>query len=293
MIVVSINGGLANQMFQYAFSLYLKNKGLDVFLDQINFKPRACMTCETTKLQDVFMNVDIRNMPIGKFPLVWWKRRWNFLRKIAIIWGDKYIDEPSFKYYPNIYKKASKNCIFKGSWQCAKYFEDISDIVRNDFEFKPFTDIRNIKLEMKMQQENSIAIHVRKGKDYTTEFLLQNTCDLNYFRRAIQYIKLHVKSPVFYVFTDNPEWVKENLTMISYILVDWNPVSGKNNYLDMQLMSCAKHNIISNSTYSWWGAWLNRNKDKIVIGPSDWFNPQMKLKMYDGNQIIPDNWIKI
>ncbi|NUN81029.1 alpha-1,2-fucosyltransferase, partial [Bacteroides ovatus] len=76
-------------------------------------------------------------------------------------------------------------------------------------------------------------------------------------------------------------------TDLDYTLCDWNPTSGKQNYLDMQLMSCAKHNVIANSTYSWWGAWLNENSDKIVIAPKRWFN---KIVTPD---ILPEQWIKI
>lgn len=293
MIVVSMSGGLANQMFQYAFYLHLKDKGLNVMLDQSNFTPRESMTCETTRVQDVFNNTKFELMPAGMFPLTYWKRRWRFLRSLAWIWGDKYIPEPTFAYHPEIFKKASKNCIFYGSWQCEKYFKNIESEVRKQFTFRPFEDERNKELALKMSKENSIALHIRKGKDYTTEFLLQNTCPLEYYLNAIEYIKKHVDKPIFYIFTDNPTWVSEHLKNINYTLIDWNPIKGLNNYLDMQLMSCAKHNIISNSTYSWWGAWLNKNVEKIVVAPKFWFNPKMKLRMYSGNEIVCEDWIKL
>jgi hypothetical protein len=104
-------------------------------------------------------------------------------------------------------------------------------------------------------------------------------------------MKESVVDPVFYVFTDNQDWVKENIKDIEYTLVDWNPTSNKRNFRDMQLMSCAKHNIIANSTYSWWGAWLNRNPDKIVIAPEPWFNPEVKF--YKHNKVASDLWVKI
>lgn len=293
MIVVSMNGGLANQMFQYSFYLHLKNVGLNVLLDQSNFQPRESMTCETTRIQDVFDNAKFEVMPEGNFPLAYWKRRWDFLRAIAWIWGDKYIKEPSFAYNKQIHKKATSNCIFIGSWQCEKYFKDIESEVRKSFSFRPFKDKKNIQFSIKMKSENSVALHIRKGKDYTTEFLFQNTCTVEYYSKAIAYIKDHVENPVFYIFTDNPSWVSHNIKNLDYTLVDWNPTKGIDNYLDMQLMSYAKHNIISNSTYSWWAAWLNENPNKIVVAPASWFNPEMKLKMYRDNCIVCDNWIKL
>lgn len=138
-----------------------------------------------------------------------------------------------------------------------------------------------------MLSENSVAIHVRKGADYQSKQNRKNTCTIDYYRLAIDYIRMHVQNPVFYVFTDNKDWVIENFTDLDYTLCDWNPTSGKQNYLDMQLMSCAKHNVIANSTYSWWGAWLNENSDKIVIAPKRWFN---KIVTPD---ILPEQWIKI
>ena len=145
-----------------------------------------------------------------------------------------------------------------------------------------------------MQNENSIAIHIRKGKDYLDGTPYKNTCSIDYYINAINYIKSQISDPIFYVFTDNPTWVENNLKRhINYSLIDWNPAIGYGNHYDMQLMSYAKHNIIANSTYSWWGAWLNANSNKIVIGPKEWFNPNIKEFYYKDLQILPDQWIKL
>ena len=155
--------------------------------------------------------------------------------------------------------------------------------------FDAFTEKENIETSEKMQSENSVAIHIRKGKDYMQQVLTAGTCPKEYYVQAIEYIRENVENPVFYIFTDNPEWVKENLGFIDYTLVNWNPVSGEKNYRDIQLMSCCKHNIIANSSFSWWGAWLNATPNKIVIGPKIWFNPEGKIKVVD--DIICDKWI--
>lgn len=143
-----------------------------------------------------------------------------------------------------------------------------------------------------MRNENSIAIHLRKGADYLKSDLMgKGLCPVEYYISAINYIKSHVDNPVFYVFTDNPNWVKENLPNFDYTLVDWNPVSGKRSFRDMQLMTYAKHNIIANSTYSWWGAWLNSNPDKIVIAPKKFFNPVNDF--FSKSDIICEDWIAL
>lgn len=144
----------------------------------------------------------------------------------------------------------------------------------NSFTFLPFDELKNIEVAAKMSQENSVAIHLRKGDDYMqSELMGKGLCTVDYYMKAIDYMRKHINNPHFYVFTDNPCWVKDNLPEFEYMLVDWNEVSGKRNFRDMQLMSCAKHNIIGNSTYSWWAAWLNANQDKIVVGPKRFFNP--------------------
>ena len=194
-------------------------------------------------------------------------------------------------YHEDEFDRVHKNCIYLGTWQNEKYFKGISGIVRDAYAFPPFRSERNIKLAEAMSKQNSVAIHVRKAPDYTKELLFRGTCPDDYYSRALEYVRAHVDSPVFYVFADNPEWVKEHFSGFEYTLVDWNPVSGPENYLDMQLMTCAKYNIISNSTYSWWGAWLNPNPGKFVIAPAVWFNPEMPF--YNPNEVVPEGWIKL
>ena len=182
------------------------------------------------------------------------------------------------------------NYYLAGLWQTEKYFSDYTEIIKNSFEFKPFTNERNILLSKEMSQVESVAIHIRKGADYEKK-IVRGTCDINYYNNAIAYILKRIKNPHFYIFTDNKKWVIENIKDINYTLIDWNPISGAENYLDMQLMSCCKHNIIANSTYSWWGAWLNNNLNKIVICPENWYNS--KSTYFNTLDLIPDNWIKI
>ena len=134
---------------------------------------------------------------------------------------------------------------------------------------------------------------VEKGKDYMKREIFANTCPLEYYLKAVDIIKDRVEDPVFYVFTDNPDWVKENLKGIDYTLVEDNPAIGWGNHFDMQLMSCCKHNIIANSTYSWWGAFLNDNPNKIVIEPRYWFNPMIEHYRKRENNTACEGWIII
>lgn len=289
MVVVYIAAGLANKMFQYAFSRGLMSHGLDVFLDQTSFQPE--WSFEDIALEEVFPNIEIKNAPNNMFSLAYKKDLLSriYRRMSAFFPNNRYLMERPFIYDELIYKKATNNCIFCGLWQTELYFNFCEEDVRRNFVFTPFQNDPNIQLAEKMKNENSVAIHIRKGADYLKRNIWDGTCSVEYYNQAINYLKEHVSNPVFYLFTDNPEWVEENLKDIDYKLVDWNPVSGKQSYRDMQLMSCAKHNIIANSTYSWWGAWLNNNPQKIVVAPKIWFNPKIEKAPY----IIPERWIRL
>lgn len=287
MVVVYIAAGLANKMFQYAFSRGLMSHGLDVFLDQTSFQPE--WSFEDIALEEVFPNIEIKNAPNNMFSLAYKKDLLSriYRRMSAFFPNNRYLMERPFIYDELIYKKATSNCIFCGLWQTELYFNFCEKDVRRNFVFTPFQDDQNIQLAEK--NENSVAIHIRKGADYLKRNIWDGTCSVEYYNQAINYLKEHVSNPVFYLFTDNPKWVEENLKDIDYKLVDWNPVSGKQSYRDMQLMSYAKHNIIANSTYSWWGAWLNNNPQKIVVAPKIWFNPKIEKAPY----IIPERWIRL
>ena len=301
MIAVNINAGLANQMFHYAFGRGLMAKGLDICFDQSNFKPRKQWSFEAIQLQDAFPDIELKRMPEGRFRLVWLelsKNQWlkghaEKMRQLSNLIGfEKYIMESSYGYQEGMERLASRNCIYRGFWQSEKYFAHCKADIRKQFTFLPFDEPRNIEAAAKMAKENSVAIHLRKGKDYLeSELMGKNLCGTDYYMAAIDYIKAHVDHPVFYVFTDNPSWLKDNMPAFDYTLVDWNEVSGKRSFRDMQLMSCAKHNIIGNSTYSWWGAWLNPHPDKIVIAPDRFFN--VTNDFFAKQDIVCEDWKRL
>lgn len=289
MVVVYSCAGLANKMFHYAFYKALELKGEDVYLDVDSYIVDR-WNFENIFLTDVFDNVHYRKST--KFKRA--ARRTLFDKvytHLSSFFGGAYYINWGFKYDKNVFSKSNDSYCLVGNWQSEQYFIDIKDEIYSAFQFKPFLDERNREISRKMANENSVAIHVRKGLSYQQEVIFDGTCPIEYYQRAILYMKEHVKNPVFYVFTDNKEWVLKHFTDFDYTLCDWNPTSGKLNYLDMQLMSSAKHNIIANSTYSWWGAWLNKNSQKIVIAPALWFNPINKL--YSQVEIVPKDWIAI
>ncbi len=293
MISVCFQGGLANRMFEYAFYRNLAKKGHDVYVDNHNFKPRARMTYEAVDMKDAFPDIEMRITPEGMFR---YSCAHGYKGKLlrffnSLITKEKYIFQPKFGYCPEIYDMIEDNSNIIGLFQSEKFFAEISEDIRYQFTFLTFTEERNIEMSRLMSSDNSVAIHIRKGSDYTNDKFWSGTCPASYYCDAINYIKKNVKNPHFYLFTDNIKWVHNNIKDIDYTLIDWNPIKGKYNFRDMQLMSCAKHNIISNSSYSWWGAWLNPNPNKIVVAPKVWFNPD--IISYRKNDIVCESWVAI
>ena len=291
MISVCLIAGLGNRMFCYAFALGLKEKGYDAYIDEDSFTPRSSMTFEDVKMEKIFPNIKFKKTPVGAFPYCCvMGRKGIVVRKLLNIINKIYIEERSFNKILDVDKVIRENCCFIGQWQSEKYFENAVDEVKRQFTFLPFDEKKNIDIAEKMSRENSVAIHIRKGKDYSSSFW-GGTCSKEYYESAINFLKSKLEKPVFYVFTDNKDWVEENLDCLEYTYVDWNPIKGPKNFRDMQLMACAQNNIIANSSYSWWGAYLNPNPNKIVIAPNQWFSPNEKK--YQHNSIVPETWIKM
>lgn len=284
MIIIQFWGGLGNQMFEYAF--YLKMRKIydkvdtDVFFYAVDpnkpdRKSQAFMMFPD-ELKDAF-GIEIPKIKttyVAKYSNFYpgaRKGAWFFSKIFdlrSMIFGDKpsYIspDDPT-GYYPGLYELSPlRSWYLRSFWLNEKYFSDIQDEVKASFRFKN-TDPRNTALIEKMQNENSVSIHVRNWKAHEVgqediAIYLQR----DYYEKAIEIIKSKVENPVFYVFTNDANWAKERVDgLVEYQLVDHN--TGKNSHLDMLLMSKCKHNIISNSTFGFWGAYLNENPDKIVI----------------------------
>jgi hypothetical protein len=295
MIIVYLNGGLGNQMFQYAFGKKIANKNNESLkLDIAEFSKIYIVETPRRYNLDIFnIEADIATAEdINKI-----KNRENgLILKIAkLIFGNKktaqennIISEKHF-HFDSEALEIKDNTYIRGYWQSEKYFEDIKDTIQKNFTIKiPPSNINKKTLEM-IKKEISISIHIRRG-DYvkdkkTSEY--HGVCSLDYYNRAIKLIAKKINNPYFFVFSDDVGWAKKNLKL-KYPAYFANN-DDKHNYEDLRLMQNCKHNIIANSSFSWWGAWLNQNPDKIIVAPKRWFNdPNI-----DTSDLIPENWIKI
>ncbi len=176
-----------------------------------------------------------------------------------------------------------------GYWQSEKYFAEIEGIIRRELIIQPAA-VSKCSVAASLQGSQSVSLHVRRG-DYVHNPIVRNVhpvCSATYYDQAVKYIAERVSNPHFFIFSDDIAWCRENLNFsypVNFVTHQY-PVE---NYLDMYLMSKCCHHIIANSSYSWWGAWLNSNPDKIVVAPHQWFSDP-RLSSAD---IVPAGWVKL
>jgi hypothetical protein len=274
-IITHLIGGLGNQMFQYAAgrALSIRHKAqllLDIgdfseYRLHQGFELASVFSCPVTLAEPQ----DVRSV------LGWQSSR--LVRKIFArpalrsIRNRHFTLEPHFHYWSGI-RDVLPPCYLMGYWQSERYFADVAPTIRKDFTFREPLSGRNLELAAEITSVNAVSLHVRRG-DYVSDpktTATHRVCSLEYYHSAIKYIADHVERPHFFVFSDDMDWVKSNLKSqfpLSY--VDHN--QGADSYNDMRLMSLCHHHIISNSSFSWWGAWLDDRPDKIVIAPKRWF----------------------
>lgn len=290
MIISQIIGGLGNQMFQVACGLSVaKNANTSLKLDVSAF--------DNYKLHHGF---ELNSVFSGEFEIasreeiseVMGVKKHPMTRKVLRKLnkgnaGSNYVIEPTFKYWPDI-ARIRNNTYLEGYWQSEKYFQGVSSIVHEKFTFKGGLKDLNEKIFSEMLSKNSVSLHIRRG-DYISNkknMDIYNVCSLQYYKDAIHHMEKHIPNAVYYVFSDDIAWAKQNLTSKPFVFVDHN--HSNNSYLDMRLMSYCKHNIIANSSFSWWAAWLNSNDEKIVIAPYKWFNNDASTE-----DLIPKSWVTL
>lgn len=279
-------------MFQYAAGRVLSlERGVPLCLDISGFSSYGLH--QGFELQRIFNcaagianEADMRNI------LGWQSSshiRRLLLRKEMVSFRRKeLVVEPQLNYWPGI-KHVPNDCYLVGYWQSEKYFSESASQIRADFTFRQSLEDQNEKLTQQIISVNAVSLHVRRG-DYATNPQTTAThglCTLDYYRHSIQYIAERVQQPNFFIFSDDISWVRDNLNFPHQSqYVDCN--QGKESYNDMRLMSMCNHHIIANSSFSWWGAWLNPKRDKIVVAPKNWFANQT-----DASDLLSQNWVKL
>lgn len=292
MIVILLKGGLGNQMFQYALGRAVSirnNTSLHLDLAGLNEKNQAHIlrnfelnnfNIKASVSSDNFITYQRKDLTFLAFML-------NLFRKKKIL---KRIIEKQFHYTPDLIPKHSDNSYFIGYWNSPKYFSGYEDIIRKDFSFTFDLDERNKEIAEKIRSTVSVSLHIRRG-DYVTSpetNAYHGTCDSEYYNKAVDILLKKNKNAVFYIFTDDPEWVKQNFSIQANFVVV-SSIDHLNGLQDMYLMTLCKHAIIANSTFSWWSAWLINNPEKTVVAPLKWYNDTS----INTSDLFPNSWIRI
>lgn len=296
MIIVKLIGGLGNQMFQYAVGQSLAQvRKIGVAFDLTELLDRTHkenFTYRDFELGVFEACVDIATdellLPFTCKPNSLLKR--VYYKVLRIIKQVQYYKENKyFVYEPGVWH-TSPNTYLDGYWQSELYFKQCEQLVRTCFKFKAPLAGKNQQLAQQIQSENSISIHVRRGDYVSNQHLneVHGTCSPAYYQAAISLITNQVENPTLYVFSDEPEWVAQNM-LFDYPVTYISHNTGANSFEDMRLMSLCTHNIIANSSFSWWGAWLNSNPHKLVVAPQRW----MQSNIVDTTDLIPSEWIRI
>ncbi len=290
MIILKLRGALGNQMFQYAFAraLAIEKKQL-LFIDDKSLESYA----------DAFgKNKASRMYKLGYFKIKGILLPFKMSRLISILkyFGRRFekiekIDNQDPIYDEKLVKKAlnTKDIVLDGHWFSQKYFSKYTEDIATSFDLSKYAKEADKELQEEINNCNSVFLHIRRA-DYVSNpevAAQQGIITLDYYNRAIQYLKNKVGDIKIFVFSDDIEWAKKNLK--SDVPIKYVEGNVNDPILDVFLMSICKHSIIANSTFSWWAAWLNKDKKKIVISPKYWFandTPSSK-------DIIPTEWIKL
>lgn len=275
---VAICGGLGNQMFQYSYCLLLNNLGYNAttFIPNKNWEHAGSFELE--RVFGIKHKVRI------------WERLYNLgfpFTRLFTLFNRQY-NGRNFKVITEDFYPSDKYGYFYGTWQSARYLISPKDIKE---KFKFIVDNLSEKTKeianLLGKGVITVAVHIRRG-DYQSATFIEgfgNCCPLEYYKRAFSYMNEHIPNAKYVFFSDDMQWVKDNIKVENAIYVDHN--YGVDSWQDMYLMSLCSHNIIANSTFSWWGAWLNNNPQKIVVAPKRWWST------IENDDVVPDSWIRL
>jgi hypothetical protein len=292
MIVANISNGLGNQLFQYASA-----KALSLRLNEpLKIISNSKTSDANWKRYEILRAFDIPDSIATSAELndmIGW-RGYSYVRifykpfTAKFFSADNCIIELHHQFYDRL-KTQSKNIYLHGYWQSEKYFINYKEIILGLLKFRNPLSIDDLRIASEIKEKISISLHIRRG-DYLNkkvQRVLAN-CDLQYYADAIKLMKSRFGDVRFFCFSDDIDWVVDNLTpyLGDHVIVSHNISEKSSN--DMRLMSFCNHHIIANSTFSWWGAWLNTCNDKVVIAPKKWF-----VNGLSDRDLIPAGWFRI
>jgi hypothetical protein len=286
MIVSRLIGGLGNQMFQFAAGRALAMRlGVPFRIDR-----RAFSTYQTHAFGMDCFNVELADATPRQLPNWHAEGRVqrllrNFLPAPIFVYGER-----SFTFEPKVLALPDGTYL-DGYWQTEKYFSDFADVIRADFTVRHVPSDANRWWLEEISRTHSVSLHIRRG-DFVTNpsaATVHGTCGLDYYERAVTYLReVTGIDPVLYVFSDDLDWVAANLRL-PYVLHLVRENDAATNYEDLRLMKTCRHHIVANSSFSWWGAWLDGRTDSITVAPERWFAAGTP----DASDLVPQRWVRL
>ncbi len=288
-VITRLIGGLGNQMFQYAVARAVALRHDAVLkLDISGFADYPLRRYELDHfpiIAKIATDTDLSHFgirPIKQYDLQHRLRRWITGKDWPVY------REPHFNYDPLVMQLSSP-IYLDGYWQSEKYFNEFAQILRKEFTPLSPLESENLDTAKLIASVNSVSLHIRRG-DYVSNShanQFHGICTLDYYHAAIKHIAGLVSSPHFFVFSDEIDWAQANLHCdFPMTFINANPP--ERGFRDMQLMSHCRHHIVANSSFSWWGAWLNPSQENIVVAPKSWFNSDLNTC-----DLLPDAWTRL
>lgn len=292
MILVKLIGGLGNQMFQYATGRALAQRcGVPLLLDASGFAHYDLRRYELDELsiqarpasEDELARAGV----VASAPTLVNRVK----RALGIQRPTNVLREASFTYDARV-EAAQAPVYLDGYWQSERYFVGIADLLRKEFTLKAPADDANAEManQIAAAGTKAVSLHIRRGDYVNNPHTAQyhGVCSLDYYRAAVDHVAARVTDPHFFVFSDDHAWVSQNFKL-PYAATLVNVNGADRGVWDMALMKACRHHIIANSSFSWWGAWLNPAADKIVVAPERWFAGAT----HDTSDLIPSTWTRL
>lgn len=291
MKIVKLKGGLGNQMFQYSYAMLLKQRtGETVYLDFSAYNDLKNDTIRVPRIVKFNLtlpaatNDEIKRICLLKHSgnsQTFWYRVGIFLEGLI---NKRYFIEPNRAYIDP--DRIIRNNFFDGYWQSWRYVDEVREQIKKEFVPNYVLSGTTIETQKIMQKENSVFVGVRRG-DYGEEASHYGSLEEDYYERAMEYIEQKVNDPVYYIFSNDIEWCKNNIKCESRTIKYRDKELQTDDFEELMLMASCKHAIIANSSYHWWGAALINYNNKIICCPEKWWFDEKPI------DIIPGEWVKI
>lgn len=291
MVIVRLIGGLGNQLFQYAFGRYVAILNDTVLKLDISgfeeYKLHAYSLGHFNITEEFATKEEVEGVKARA-------RKRGAIKRLLFGKGEGvtsiHCAEKPFGFKDEYLEVRGDEIYLEGSWQSERFFHGVGDTIRGELTVKSAPRGKDYEVGELIKSTCGVNLHIRRA-DYATNEKTKSfhgLCGLDYYKEAVERIRGVEESPHLFIFSDDHEWVRDNLKVDGPVTFVAHNDAGTN-YEDLRLMSLCKHHIIANSTFSWWGAWLGGDKDKVVIAPSRWF----QTGDLDSSHVVPGRWIRI